>query len=77
MIRSKSDKPTNKQNTETEHSQEEQTWGSAEVEGKGVGGMGILGLWGMQTVISGKDIEHRKMCVIGSLHCTAELDETL
>ena len=49
-------------------------------EGEGLGGMGILG---MQTVISGMDgqwdptVQHREMCVIGSLCCTTELDEML
>ena len=47
------------------------------------GGMGILGVWGMQTVISGMEghwdpiVQHREMCVIESLCCTTELDETL
>ena len=49
----------------------------------GVGGMGILGVWGMQTVIFEMDgqwdptLQYREMCVIGSLCCTTELDETL
>ena len=34
------------------------------------------GFLGMQTVIPGVD-GHREMCVIGSLCCTTELDETL
>ena len=45
--------------------------------------MGIWGVWGMQTVISGTDghwdpaVQHMEMSVIGSLCCTTELDETL
>ena len=45
--------------------------------------MGILGVLGMQTIISGVDgqwdptVQHREMCVIGSLCCTTELDEIL
>ena len=40
-------------------------------------------LGGMQTVIAGRCVhwdstaQHRAMCVIGSLSCTTELDETL
>ena len=47
-----------------------------------VGRVGILGVSGMQTVISGMDgqwdptVQHKEMCVIGSLYCTTELDET-
>ena len=47
---------------------------------EGVGGMGI---WGRQTVVSGVDgqwdptEQHREMCVITSLCCTTELDKTL
>ena len=49
----------------------------------GVGWMGILGVFEMQTVIFGMDgqwdptVQHRKMCVIGSFCCKTELDETL
>ena len=45
--------------------------------------MGISGVSGMQTVIFGMDgqwdptVQHREMCVIGSLSCTTELEETL
>ena len=45
--------------------------------------MGILGVFEMQTVIFGMDgqwdptVQHREMCVIGSLSGTTELDETL
>ena len=51
-------------------------WG----EGEAVGGMGILG---MQPIISGVDrqwdpaVQHREMCLTGSLGCTTELDERL
>ena len=50
---------------------------------EGVGWMGILGVFWMQTAIFGMDGEwdptaqHREMCVIGSLFCTTELDERL
>ena len=52
-------------------------------KGEVVGEMGILGFWGMPTLISGMErqwdptVQHREMCVIGSLCCTTELDETL
>ena len=50
MILSKNNnKQANKQKTETEHGQEEQTWGSRGrrgEEGGGVRGMGTLGFWG-------------------------------
>ena len=45
--------------------------------------MGILGIEWMQIIIFGMDgqwdpiIEHRQICVIGSLCCTTELYETL
>ena len=76
-------KQTNKK-IETEFGQEEQTWGSR-VGGKGREweGWAFWGYLGMQTVISGEDgqwdptVQHREMCVIGSLFCTTELDETL
>ena len=50
---------------------------------EGVRWMGILEAWGVQTVFSGMDgqwdptAQHRKMCVVGSLCCTTELDKTL
>ena len=50
---------------------------------EGVGWMGILGVFWMQTVIFGMDgqwdptVQYREMCVIWSLCCTTELDETL
>ena len=55
----------------------------AKEEGEGLGWMGILGVWGMQTLIFGMDgqwnptVQHREMCVNRSLCCTTELDETL
>ena len=45
--------------------------------------MGILGVLGVETVISGMDgqwdptVQHRELCAIGSLCCTIELEETL
>ena len=45
--------------------------------------MGTFGVFLMQTVIFGEDgqwgptVQHREMCVIGSLYCTTELEETL
>ena len=70
-----------------EHGHGEQTWGSwlwGAGGGllEGVGWVGIWGIWGIQTVIFGMDgqwdptVQHREMCVIGSLCCTTELDET-
>ena len=44
--------------------------------------MGTFGVFLMQTVIFGEDgqwgptVQHREMCVIGSLCCTMELDES-
>ena len=52
-------------------------------KGEGVRWMGILEVFGMQTVVSGMNgqwdptIQHRGMCVIGSFHCTTELEQTL
>ena len=52
-------------------------------EREGSGMDGHLGVLRMQTVIFGLDrqwdpiMQHREMCVIGSLCCTTELDETL
>ena len=49
----------------------------------GSGRVGILGVWGRQTVMPGMDgqwnltVQHREVYVIGSLCCTTELDETL
>ena len=45
--------------------------------------MGILVLFWMQTVIFGMDrqwgpkVQHREICMIGSLCCKTELEETL
>ena len=49
------------------------------------GGNGMWAVWGfgMQTVIFGMDeqrgptVQHREACVIGSLCCTTETEETL
>ena len=52
-------------------------------KGKGVGCTGLLGVFGIQTVIFGMDghwgstVQHGEMCVIGSFCCTTEFDETL
>ena len=57
--------------------------GSPRGKGERVGWMGILGFFLIQTVIFGTDgqwdptVQHREMCVIGSLCFTTELDETL
>ena len=58
-------------------------WGSWGGEGVRVGWMGILRVLWMQTAIFGMDgqwdptVQHREMCVIGSLFCATELEETL
>ena len=50
---------------------------------EGVGWIGILGVFWMQTVIFGMDrqwgptVQHRELCVCGSLYRTSELEETL
>ena len=52
-------------------------------KGEVVRWMGIWGVFWMQTVIFVMDgqwnptVQHREMCVIRLLSCTAELDETL
>ena len=76
MILSKNNKQNKKQKQIMAKSRLEVSEG----EGEGVEWMGI---WGIQTVLSGKDgqwdptAQHREMCVIGSLTCSTELDETL
>ena len=68
--------------TETDHDQEEQTWGSQGKRGREWDGRYFGGL-GMQTVTSGLDgqwgptVQHREMRVIGSLCCITELENTL
>ena len=62
---------------ETDHGQE-QTWGS-QGESERVGWMGI---WeGFQNVIMDgqwdPSVQHREMCVTGSLYCTTKLDKIL
>ena len=75
-VLSKNSKQINK--TETDPGQEEQTWGSGG-EGEGVGWRCILGLLLDTTVIFGIDgqwaptVQHREVCLIGSLCCTTEL----
>ena len=52
-------------------------------KGKEWEGWAFWAFGGMQTVISGVDgqwdptVQHREMCMVGSLCCTTELDETL
>ena len=52
-------------------------------KGEGVGRTGIWGVFCMQTVLFGMDgtwgptEQHRELCVIGSLCCKTELEETL
>ena len=81
MILSKNNKQTNKTRNRAWPRRED--LGFLQGEGKGVGWMGTLGVLGMQTVLFGMDgqwyptVEHREMCVIGSLCCTTELDDTL
>ena len=51
--------------------------------GEGVGWMGILGASWLQTIIFGmvgewnSTVQHREMCVIGSLCCTTKLEVVL
>ena len=70
--------------TETDHSHREQNCGC---QGKGGGerewdGHGVCSWW-MQTVKFGMDgqwnatIQHRELCMTGSLCCTTEIKETL
>ena len=66
-------KITNKQKTETEHGQEEQTWDSRMgVKGREWEGWAFWGFMEIQTVISGVNgqwdptAQHREMCMIGS-----------
>jgi len=82
MILSKNIKQTNKQTKEPDHGQEEKT-GFPRGKGERVGWMGILRVFWVQTVIFGMDgqwdptVQHREMCVVGSLCGTIEFDETL
>ena len=79
MILPKNNKQTNKKQKQIM----QQTWGSRVGGGEGVGWMGILGIWEMQTVLFGMNgqwdptVQHREMCVIGSLCYTTEIDGTL
>ena len=83
MILSKNNKHTNKKQ---KHSMTKKSrLGVPERGGKGREREGWV-FWvflGMQTVTFGVDgqwdpiVQHREMCVIGSLCCTIELDETL
>ena len=57
--------------------------GFRRVKGEGMECMGIWGVFWMQTVTFGIDVQwdptvqHREMCVIESLCCTTEPDKTL
>ena len=68
--------------TETHHSQGEQTYGYQGRGRKEWDGWAVWG-FGVQTVIFGRQwgptntVQHRKLCVIGSLCCTTEIEETL
>ena len=66
----------NKQKTETDHGQEEQTWDSQGERGKEWDRWAFVGFFGykllhLEWMGNG---QHREMCVIGSLSCTTELD---
>ena len=65
--------------TETDHIHREQTcWG----EGRELDGRGVLGWW-IQTLsfeMEGQwapTVQHRELCVMGSLCCTTEIEKTL
>ena len=72
--------------TETDHGQGEQTWDSQEGKGREGRGSGVdghsRGFW-LQTVTFGMDgqgdptVWHRETCMIRSLCCTRDLEETL
>ena len=68
--------------TETDHRHGEQICGCQGREGRVWDGWGVLG-WQMQTVTFGMDgqwgptVQHRELCVIGSLCYIMEIDETL
>ena len=67
--------------TETDHSQGEQTYGSQGIRGREWDEWSVQGFW-IQTVILGMNgqwgptIHHRELCVIGSLCCATEIEET-
>ena len=60
---------------------EESRLGFPRGKGEGVGWRGIWGVFWIQTLIFGMDgqqdpnLQHREICVIGSLCCTTELIE--
>ena len=68
--------------TETDPSQGEQTCDSQREGGKDWNGQAVQSFW-MQNVIFGMDgqcgptVQHRELCVIGSLCCTTEIEKTL
>ena len=67
---------------ETDNGQGEQTCGSQGGSKMGWGGWAVWAFY-MQTLIFGMDgqwgptVQHRKMCVLGSLCCTIEIEKTL
>ena len=71
--------------TERDHGLGKQTFGSNRGRGRGGKVWDSLAFWGfvMQTVIFGMDgqwgpsVLHRELCVIGSLCCAIEIEETL
>ena len=86
MILSQYNRQIGKQKTKTNHGQKEQTWGpwsggqGRKWEGWafwGFEGYKLLYLEWMGNGILLPTVQHREMCVIGSLCCTTELDETL
>ena len=82
MILSKNNKQTKNRNRSCPSRADLRFPGQAEA--KRVGWMSILGFWGCKLLdLHGMDgqwdptVEHREMCVIGSICCTTGLDETL
>ena len=71
-----------KTKTETDHGQAEQTWGSNERRGSEWDGWEFGGFFGCNCYIwngctMGHTVQHKELCVIGSLCYTTELEETL
>ena len=68
--------------TKRDHGHGEQTYGCQGGVGREWGGQGVWGWW-MQMVTFGMDeqwgptVQHRELCVTGSLCCTTEIEETL
>ena len=65
----------------TDHVQEEQTWGSQGGKEREWGGWPFWGFFGCKLLnlewMGNGNLLPREMCVIGSLCCTKELDKTL